>query len=61
MARPHGAEGRFTLCDLWNKRARCSTLILFLMPREVRVLWLVPMVLRVGLHCEIDGKRELVA
>ena len=98
MARPHCAEGGFTLWDLWNKRARCSTLILFLMPREVRVLWLVPlcwglvytvrlmekeswlldfdclpnacdvsilwlvlMVLRVGLHCEIDGKRELVA
>ena len=39
----------------------CLTLIVFLIPCEVSVLWLVLMVLRVGLHCEIDGKRELVA
>ena len=39
----------------------CLTLIVFLMPCDVSVLWLVLMVLRVGLHCEIDGKRKLVA
>ena len=57
----HGAEGWFTLLDWLNKRDSCLTLIVFLMPCDVSVLWLVLMVLRVGLHCEIDGKRELVA
>ena len=32
-----------------------------LMPFYVSVLWLVLMVMRVGLHCDIDGIRELVA
>ena len=31
------------------------------MPCDVSDLWLVLMVLRVGLHCEIDEKRKLVA
>ena len=61
MARPHGAEGWFTLLDWFNKRTSCLTLIVCLMPCDVSVLWLVLMVLRVGLHCEIDGKRKLVA
>ena len=33
----------------------------FLMPFDVSVLWLVLVVMRVGLHCDIDGIRELFA
>ena len=29
------------------------------MPCDVSVLWLVPIVLRVGIHCDINVKREL--
>ena len=32
-----------------------------LMPFDVSVLWLILMVMRVGLHCDIVGIRELVA
>ena len=46
---------------LMKRRACCLTLIVFLMPCDVSVLWLVSMVLRVGLHYEVDGTRELVA
>ena len=35
------------------------TLVVFLMPCDVSVLWLFPIVLRVGIHCDINVKREL--
>ena len=38
VARLHGAEGWFSLCDWWNKRDCCLTLIVFLMPWEVSFL-----------------------
>ena len=35
------------------------TLIVFLMACNVIVLWLVSIVLRCGIHCDINEKREL--
>ena len=49
-------------CEIGGRqRDDCLTLIVFLMPYEVGVLWLALMVLRVGLHCKIDDTRELAA